>query len=1292
MSTQPEYQTNSDMKTKVIKEKMDKRRTLFSTDKKPIDTSPLFGIIPLSVVDLAKQNGIIIAVVIGCWISSFLNIGLAGMIIVGAFMSRYFSNSLSRTTRNLKAEIEKAFISELVNFQNDQGTWTNGEHVEWLNIFIEKYWSMFEPVLSEIIVGVVDPYLELYKPAFLDDLKFKEFSLGSNGVRIRSIEMNRDVEDDIIYMAMNMIYAPVENNADANSNIIMEIRLGKGLASGAIPVSVRDTSFEGKLHCRIKLMTKFPHVKVVEVWFDQLPRIDFVLKPLGKIPLDIMNLPGIKDAIQMIINMVLNSILVSPLRMPIDVDAILNGVQATGPIGVLKVHLHRGANLKNTELIGKSDSYCDFLLNGRLVATTDVFENDLNPLFDELKFILIYDLHLDKLTFNVLDHDQVGFKTVGKSDFFLLEHLETPQFLDREAVLYNPNKEPRGELYFDSFFFPTEGHQGASPTSTASNTVISSGILHLNLHQCKQLLGNITSLTGTYNPYIEVTYNNDLVFKSKVKKRSNNPRFEESLDLFISNIHTGKLSILVKDQRDLSVDPLIASKSFSVPYMLNKSSTVDWYELDDCKSGKIYTTWLFKPVYLSPSDLSTILPASYVLILVINGCKSLTNKELSGTSDPYIQVKSNSKLISKTRTISNTLNPVYNHVIYLPIRTNKEIIQFDIFDFNQLTKDKLMAQLALNIGKDITMTNPIHGDVPLGPKDGVISLNAHLVPVSQIPNNTANMVYLVIHEFTKLTSPHKYHFQVHVDEHGVQYSSKIKSKTENPIFEESFDVFTSESNYSIMFIKLFHGDDCVGTAGIHVNQLNNHNSEYTIDLISAVNPNLIIAQCSLSAYLSPVAYATPIRHSALSYGQLMINIKSASNLGQGEFLGGCDPYVTVFNSNTQIIKTEVHKKQENPQFNESISFNVHLNQLELRIECRDFARIGPHKLFGNIITPDLTNLANVHKMEDIYDLGKNMNLTVQYQYTAMPESVYSNVDFPVLVPVKQKGVKEEVEEELKKEENQPAKLVNAVQTGLAIDNRDINDKVDVQNKLNETPAMLRKSREAQMGEHKEAPFNKSDPQSDEDAKSIHSVITNTTTAPSILDVANSSGLGHMIFTLHKIRHYSGDYPIVIKLTSTYGINGTAKKHASTLYKTKEHNTQNIGEIVEMGIPDPKLLKGGVKYRWIIGGAVSVANSKTLLSKKTEIGEFKIDLWQFVLEKIEGHAKEIGIMEDMWVSLGNGVEVLVNVTMRVTAEMVILLLEEKETLMTDVVLQKSHSIFKMKSIGKLSGSVGKLNEK
>ena len=74
---------------------------------------------------------------------------------------------------------------------------------------------------------------------------------------------------------------PKEAAKKVNPKIVLSIRLGKGVASAAIPILLEDMSFSGRMRVRMKLMTTFPHVQVVDLSFLEKPVFDYVLKPIG---------------------------------------------------------------------------------------------------------------------------------------------------------------------------------------------------------------------------------------------------------------------------------------------------------------------------------------------------------------------------------------------------------------------------------------------------------------------------------------------------------------------------------------------------------------------------------------------------------------------------------------------------------------------------------------------------------------------------------------------------------------------------------------------------------------------------------------------------------------------------------------------------------------------------------------------------------------------------------------------------------------------------------------------------
>lgn len=163
------------------------------------------------------------------------------------------------------------------------------ESADWINNFLDRFWLIYEPVMSRTVIATVDQILSTNCPSFLDSLRLTQFTLGTKAPRITRVKTYPDTPDDIIMMDWGLSFMPNDTSDltpkqvrnKANPKIVLSVRVGKGIAAAAMPILLEDMEFSGLLRVRIKLMTAFPHVQVVDLSFMEKPHIDYVLKPLG---------------------------------------------------------------------------------------------------------------------------------------------------------------------------------------------------------------------------------------------------------------------------------------------------------------------------------------------------------------------------------------------------------------------------------------------------------------------------------------------------------------------------------------------------------------------------------------------------------------------------------------------------------------------------------------------------------------------------------------------------------------------------------------------------------------------------------------------------------------------------------------------------------------------------------------------------------------------------------------------------------------------------------------------------
>lgn len=76
------------------------------------------------------------------------------------------------------------------------------------------------------------------------------------------------------------------------------------------------------MRIQIRLTSVLPLVKILEISFTEQPKIDFILKPLKS--LDLMDMPGLSNWLNSLINGILETQLVNPNVLTINLEAGFN--------------------------------------------------------------------------------------------------------------------------------------------------------------------------------------------------------------------------------------------------------------------------------------------------------------------------------------------------------------------------------------------------------------------------------------------------------------------------------------------------------------------------------------------------------------------------------------------------------------------------------------------------------------------------------------------------------------------------------------------------------------------------------------------------------------------------------------------------------------------------------------------------------------------------------------------------------------------------------------------------------
>lgn len=649
--------------------------------------------------DWYHNTAVIIFASLSSWLVAVLGGGLAWVFLIMAICGTYYRTSIRRVRRNFRDDVNRELAKQKLE--------TDTESLEWINSFMVKFWPIFQPVLAETVINSVDQVLSTSTPAFLDSLRMKTFTLGNKPPRMEHVKTYPKADDDIVLMDWKFSFTPNDHSdmtarqiKDAvNPKIVLEIRIGKAMISKGLDVIVEDMAFSGLMRMKIKLQIPFPHVDRVEISFLERPTIDYVCKPLGgdTLGFDINFIPGLESFILEQIHANLGPIMYAPNVFPIEVAKMLSGAAVDQAIGVLAITIYGAQGLKNPDKFsGNPDPYAVVSFNnGAALAQTKIVKENANPKWNETKYAIVTSFN-DSLTLQVFDYNEFRKdKDLGTATFPLERFRQVTEY-ENEQLEVKANGKARGLLATDLRFFPVlEGRvlpDGKKEPPPESNT----GIARFTIEQAKELDGS-KSLIGALNPYAVLLLNNKEIHVTKKLKRTNNPIWDNgSKEVLITDRKTAKLGIVIKDDRDLTADPILGTYQIKLDDMLQlMEKGQEWYHLAGVKQGRAKLMLNWKPVALAGVGAGTggyVTPVG-VMRFHFKNARDLRNLETLGKSDPYVRVLLSGIEKGRTVTFQNNLNPDWDEVIYVPVHSTRERLTLEVMDQEPINPDRTLGMV-----------------------------------------------------------------------------------------------------------------------------------------------------------------------------------------------------------------------------------------------------------------------------------------------------------------------------------------------------------------------------------------------------------------------------------------------------------------------------------------------------------------------------------------------------------------------------------------------------------------------
>ncbi|KAF5096869.1 hypothetical protein D0Z00_002606 [Geotrichum galactomycetum] len=641
------------------------------------------------------------------WIITRLGGGLPSVFCIAAVTATAFRTSVRKLRKNIREKvIREAAMRKLE---------TDTETIDWINLLMNKFWAINEPFIAEQAVTIGNQVLADAAPKFLSHIALDTFTLGTKPPRLNHVRTFPKTDEDIVVMDWMYSFTPndsMDMTARQLKNFVdPQIQLNVGVGAGKFginfPIVVQNMSFSGLMRVRIKLVTSYPHIKTIDAFFITPPTFDYVLKPIGgkALGFDINSLPGFEGFVKGMVDFIIGPMLYSPNTFQVNVQELLAGAGGDSAAGVLAVTIFGANGIKSSEAIGNTvDPYVIFSLNDRgELARSKTQKSTKNPRWNETKYILVQNVS-EALTLSVFDfNDFRKDKFIGMVNHPLESIVTKPDQENLTLEILDGNKS-RGSMNASLHWFPVlEGRKlddGTVEPPPESNT----GIVKIVLHQVKDL-DTSQSMVGQYTPYADILYNGELLHQTKHVKRNNNAVWDESHEFLVTDRRKAKIALRVKDSRDLSTDPVLGIYKGRLDSMLHQFQTGhDWFDLNT--KGRIRASITWKPIALkgNAASKSYAEPIGAIRVHCIQAGDELRNLETIGKVDPYIRVMVNGFHKARTVAVPNTLAPLWDEVLYIPVQSSGQRMVIEAMDAENLGSDRTLGTFELDTG-DFIKTN-----------------------------------------------------------------------------------------------------------------------------------------------------------------------------------------------------------------------------------------------------------------------------------------------------------------------------------------------------------------------------------------------------------------------------------------------------------------------------------------------------------------------------------------------------------------------------------------------------------
>ncbi|RBR23513.1 uncharacterized protein FIESC28_03695 [Fusarium coffeatum] len=324
------------------------------------------------------------------------------------------------------------------------------ETTVWLNSLIGSVWPLINPDLFASLADTLEDVMQASLPKFVRMVSVDDIGQGSESIRILGVRWlptgaaARAVDEDGQLMTREQSEEDTQEKDGESSDTGAAIQDGMEAEEGdfvnleiafayrtrssskslkertkdmhlylafylpgniKVPVWVDLQGIIGTMRMRLQLTPDPPFFALCTLTFLGQPKVNVSCVPLSKHAINIMDVPFISNFVQSSVDAAMAEY-VAPKSLTLDLKDMLAGddfKKDTNAVGVLVINIKRGYDFRMGDsgipLIkeGSSDGYVSvgWAKFGKVMWTTRVLENEMEPCWDETCFLLVTPQELD---------------------------------------------------------------------------------------------------------------------------------------------------------------------------------------------------------------------------------------------------------------------------------------------------------------------------------------------------------------------------------------------------------------------------------------------------------------------------------------------------------------------------------------------------------------------------------------------------------------------------------------------------------------------------------------------------------------------------------------------------------------------------------------------------------------------------------------------------------------------------------------------------------------------------------